>query len=40
MTQIKAPASWRSWIEVELRLKRKWNDETESLIFSQRDFVE
>ena len=26
--------------EVELRLKRKWNDGTESLIFSQRDFVE
>ena len=36
MTQIKAPASWRRWIEVELRLKRKWNDGTESLIFSQR----
>jgi len=26
--------------EVELILKRKWNDGTESLIFSQRDFVE
>jgi hypothetical protein len=26
--------------ELELRLKRKWNDGTESLIFSQRDFVE
>jgi hypothetical protein len=26
--------------EVELRLKRKWNDGTESLIFSQKDFVE
>jgi hypothetical protein len=36
MTQIKAPASWRSWIEVELSLKRKWNDGTESLIFCQR----
>jgi hypothetical protein len=24
--------------ELELRLKRKWNDGTESLIFSQRDF--
>jgi hypothetical protein len=26
--------------EVELRLKRKWSDGSESLIFSQRDFVE
>ena len=26
--------------DVELRLKRKWNDGTESLILSQRDFVE
>lgn len=40
MIQIKAPASWRSWIEVELRLKRKWSDGSESLIFSQSDFVE
>ena len=40
MIRIKAPASWRSWIELELKLKRKWNDGTESLIFSQRDFVE
>jgi hypothetical protein len=40
MIRIKAPASRRSWIEVELRLNRKWNDGTESLIVSQRDFVE
>ena len=26
--------------ELELRLKRKWSDGSESLIFSQRDFVE
>ena len=26
--------------EVELRLKRKWSDGSESLVFSQRDFVE
>ena len=26
--------------DVELRLKRKWSDGSESLIFSQRDFVE
>ena len=26
--------------EVELRLKRKWNDGSESLVFSQSDFVE
>jgi hypothetical protein len=40
MIRIKAPASWRSWIELELKLKRKWSDGSESLIFSQRDFVE
>jgi hypothetical protein len=40
MIRIKAPASWRSWIELELKLKRKWNDGTESLVFTQRDFVE
>ena len=26
--------------ELELKLKRKWNDGTESLVFTQRDFVE
>lgn len=40
MTQINAPASWRSWIEVELRLKRKWINGPESLILSQQDFGE
>ena len=25
--------------ELELKLKRKWNDGTESLVFTQRDFV-